>query len=471
MKKTYRTLGIIMSLTVTLIIISFRLAGQDENSLKWPKISSENKPGTYWFWMGSAVNKETLKSLLEQYEQAGLGGTKITPIYGAKGNEDEYIDFLTPKWVEMLAYTSKVSRELDMTVELASSTGWNMGGPWVSFKDASKRVVLESYTLKGGQKIQDPVKHIQKPVYANLKEQPRQPLFVNSLLHREDMQRVRFKRDLPLLSLMAYSDSGKIIDLIDKVKNDGELDWTAPLGEWKLYAVFLGTGGNTVERAAPGGVGWMIDYLSKDALMLQMNQFEKAFSQAGYEIHELIDAFHDDSFEQSTEFWTEGLFQEFEKLHGYDLRNQLPALFGEGPAQKVGRVKSDYRETVSHLVINEHTIPWKEWANERGVKVINQAAEGSPAHPLDNWGASDQPENTGAFPRKLYPSNKIASSAGNVTGKKIISQETATTMFGHFHISLADVNNVEVDKIFLNGVNKINYHSTTYSPEEAEWPG
>lgn len=460
-KDFYRTFSIVLTLTATLCIISLGLEGQEKNTLNWPEITSENKPGTYWWWMGSAVNEKTLKSLLEQYYQAGLGGTKITPIYGAKGHEDEYIDFLTPKWVKMLAYTSKVSRELGMTVELASSTGWNMGGPWVSFKDASKRVVIESYTLKAGQKMQEPVKHIQKPVYSNLKEQPRQPLCVNSLLHREDMQRVRYKRDLPLLTLMAYSGSGKIIDLTDKVEKDGELDWIAPPGEWKLYAVFLGTGGNTVQRAAPGGVGWMIDYLSKDALMLQMNQFEEAFSQAGYEIHELIDAFHDDSFEQNTEFFSENFFQEFEKLHGYDLRYHLPALFGEGPKQKIGRVKSDYRETVSHLVINEHTIPWKEWANERGVKVIHQAAEGGPAHPLDNWGASDQPENTGAFPRKLYSSNKIASSAGHVTGKKIISQETATIMFGHFHISLADVKNVEIDRIFLNGVNKINYHSTT----------
>jgi hypothetical protein len=467
----FRTAGLIFFLTATLSIFSTEVEGQVENTVKWPEITSENKPGTYWWWMGSAVNKETLKSLLEQYYQAGLGGTKITPIYGAKDHVDEYIDFLTPKWVEMLAYTSKVSRELDMTVELASSTGWNMGGPWVNFEDASKRVVLKSYTLKSGQKMQEPIKYLQKPVYANLKEQPRQPLYLNSLLHREDMQRVRYQRELPLLTLMAYSDSGKIIDLTDKLEKYGELDWIAPSGEWSLYAVFLGTGGNTVERAAPGGVGWMIDYLSKDALMLQMNQFEEAFSQSGYEIHELIDAFHDDSFEQHTEFWTSNFFQKFEKLHGYDLRNQLPALFGQGPSEKVGRVKSDYRETVSHLIINEHTIPWRVWANKRGVKIINQAAEGSPAHPLDNWGASDQPENTGAFPRKLYSSNKIATSAGNVTGKKIISQETATIMSGHFHVSLADVKNDEIDKIFLNGVNKINYHSTTYSPEEAEWPG
>jgi len=97
----------------------------------------------------------------------------------------------------MLAYTSKVSHQLDMTVDLQAATGWNMGGPWVSFDDASKRVVLETYSLQGGQKMQDPVKHIQKP-YTNLKEQPRQPICVNSLLHRETLEWVRYKKVLPL---------------------------------------------------------------------------------------------------------------------------------------------------------------------------------------------------------------------------------------------------------------------------------
>ncbi len=468
--KQITRLSIVCSLMIALNVMNIDFlvaANQLEEPLQWPEIKSEHKPGTYWWWMGNAVNKKDLKTLLEKYAEAGLGGTKIIPIYGAKGYEDEYIDFLTPEWVDMLAYTSKVSERLNMTVDLGATTGWNMGGPWVRFEDASKRVVLETYTLLGGQKLEKPVKHLQES-YTNLKDQPREPISANPMLHRKNNFNVRYERDLPLLSLMAYSEEGKVLDLRDKVGKDGTLNWTAPAGEWNLYALFLGTVGKTVERAAPGGVGWMIDYLARDPVIRQIRQFEEAFSKAGYEMDELIRAIHDDSFELYTD-WTEGLFKAFKKLHGYDLRAHLPALFGKENEEKVSRVKSDYRETLSHLIIEEHTVPWTEWANERGIKTINQAAEGIPAHPLDHWAASDQPENTGAFPRKLY--SKLASSAGHVTGKKVISQETATTMYGHFHNSLADVKDVEVDKIFLNGANKIYWHSTSYSPEEAKWPG
>jgi len=293
-------------------------------------------------------------------------------------------------------------------------------------------------------------------------------LYLNSLLHRENLYNVRYNRDLPLLVLMAYSNNGKILELTDKVKKDRELDWVAPDGEWNLYAVFLGIGGKTVERAAPGGVGWQIDYLSKKPMLRQMIQFEEAFSQAGYKIDELVRGFCDDSFEQYTD-WIKDLFNKFKELQGYDLRNHLPALFSEEVSEESVRVRTDYKETVSKLFIQEHTIPWTEWAHKNGVITINQAAEGGPAHPLDNWGVSDQPENTGAFPRNLY--SNMASSAANVAGKRIISQETATIMHGHFHNSLAQIKNEEIDKIFLNGANKIYYHSTTYSPVKAKWPG
>ena len=156
MKKILIIASYILFLTTALSISYSIVNAQEKNLLIWPKVTTENKPCVYWWWMGSAVNKEDLKTLLEEYNQAGLGGTRVIPIYGAKGYEDEYIDFLTPEWMEMLAYTAKVSAQLKMKVELAASTGWNMGGPWVNLDDVSKRVVLEKYTLKGGQKMKEP---------------------------------------------------------------------------------------------------------------------------------------------------------------------------------------------------------------------------------------------------------------------------------------------------------------------------
>src|SRR6056297_670640 len=135
---------------------------QNRQIMEWPELTSEHKPATYWWWMGNAVNKKELKICLEKYAKAGLGGTKLIPIYGAKGHESEYIDLLTPRWMEMLAYTARESRALGMTIDLGATSGWNMGGPWVRFEDAAKRVVLDKFSLLGGQTLQNPVRHIQE---------------------------------------------------------------------------------------------------------------------------------------------------------------------------------------------------------------------------------------------------------------------------------------------------------------------
>ena len=56
------------------------------DDLSWPEVKSENKPGTYWWWMGSAVDKENLTYNLESLAGAGIGNVHIIPIYGVKGD-------------------------------------------------------------------------------------------------------------------------------------------------------------------------------------------------------------------------------------------------------------------------------------------------------------------------------------------------------------------------------------------------
>src|SRR5690242_2933641 len=118
--------------------------------LTWPPITREAKPWSRWWWLGSAVDKENLTKLLERYHDAGIGGLEICPIYGAKGYEDRYIDFLSPKWMEMLAHTTAEAKRLGVGVDLTTGTGWPFGGPSVTAEDASARAVLKSYDIAEG---------------------------------------------------------------------------------------------------------------------------------------------------------------------------------------------------------------------------------------------------------------------------------------------------------------------------------
>ena len=110
-----------------------------------PEITRECKPWTYWWWMGSAVDRANITANLEDYSRAGIGGVHIVPIYGVKGYEDQFIPFLSREWMEMLAYTVSEADRLDMGVDMTTGTGWPYGGPNIGAEDAASMVQIDSF--------------------------------------------------------------------------------------------------------------------------------------------------------------------------------------------------------------------------------------------------------------------------------------------------------------------------------------
>jgi hypothetical protein len=406
--------------------------------------------------MGSAVTREDLTQVLETYREAGLGGVHIIPIYGVRGEEDQFIPFLSEEWMEMLAHTVAEGERLGLGVDMTCGTGWNFGGPQVALSDAAARLVIRSYDLAAGQRLSEPVEH------------------------RGDEGPSR------LAALVAFSDEGEFEDVTARVDEGGRLDWTPPRGTWRLYAAFDDRFGQNVERAAPGGEGYLLDFLSEEALDRYLASFDDAFAaHPGLSVR----AFYNDSFELPDANWTRGFFEEFASRRGYELRRHLPALVDETGDDETARVKSDYRETVSDLLLENFVRPWVEWAHERGSLTRNEA-HGMPGQLLDLYAAADIPETEqfgpSGFPipglredphfsrrefgrpdKLIY---KLASSAAHVAGRRRVSSESATWLAEHFQVSLAQVK-PEFDKLFLGGINHIFFHGIPYSPESEPWPG
>ena len=119
----------------------------------WPEITKEMKPWTRWWWMGNAVDKPEIERQLRDLADAGFGGMEITPIYGAKGYEDSYIDFLSDEWMDMLNFTIEKATELGMGVDMNLGTGWPFGGPQITPALAASRLIIQKYQLKDGQKL------------------------------------------------------------------------------------------------------------------------------------------------------------------------------------------------------------------------------------------------------------------------------------------------------------------------------
>ena len=423
---------LIMALLLTFVVLDSGCAAQEKpvpGELTWPATTKQNHPWTRWWWMGSAVDEESLTYALSQYQQAGIGGVEICPIYGVKGYEDKFTDFLSPVWMKLLEHTLREGKRLDIGVDLTLGTGWPFGGPMVTKEDASSGVILKRYELQDGK--------------------------LTEALPKE-----------PLCYLLAVSAEGERIDISDKVQ-EGALVWVAPAGTWTLYAVAVKQPVQRVKRAAPGGEGYVLDPYSVKAMGDYLSVFDKAFD--GYQ-GPMPRAYFHDSFEYYGATWTPDFFAAFQARRGYDLRDHIEALFGDGPEETVARVMCDYHETINDLHL-DYLGRWTDWCHWRKGLTRNQA-HGAPGNLVDVYGAVDIPE-TEIFrvvDEKQIPMLKFSSSAAHLSGRTLASSESFTWLREHFQTSPANLKEA-TDFLFLTGVNHIFFHGIPYSPKEAAWPG
>ena len=399
-----------------------------ETDLAWPRITRTQKPWAYWWWMGSAVDQKNLKKELTRYRDAGMGGVHIIPIYGARGFETNYIDYLNPRWMEMLRYTVREADRLGLGVDMTTGTGWCFGGPNVTAQEANATVIPKQIEVASGAKLE-------------------------GTFDSETTQ-----------ALMAFGPNGEKVDLLPRLTAEGSIDWTASGGDWEVFAISQKPSSQKVKRAAPGGEGWMLNLFYPEAMAHYLSWFDKAF--ANYSGPKPRAQYHD-SYEYKSN-WSPDFFEQFEKRRGYRLQNELPALFGN-EGERSARVKCDYRETISELM-SDVTLPmWVKWSHDHGFLTRNEA-HGSPGNLLDLYALADIPETEMFHTDRNKLISKFSSSAAHVAGHKLSSSETGTWLEEHFTEKLSDMKYL-LDDLFLSGVNHIFYHGTCYSPDEAAWPG
>src|SRR5215471_12485951 len=247
-----------------IILLLTILSLHTSSQIQWPAITQTSKPWTRWWWQGSAVNKKDLGIVMQQYQQAGLGGLELTPIYGVAGHEKEWIPYLSPKWVDVFEYTLNEAKKLGLGLDMSTGTGWPFGGgPLVTPDVACRDLEFKVYNLSEGQRLSEPVTFIQQPyihitgnqvwkldqIYKGNDPETRQlvadlqaaaktpdisqvkdPIYDNKDLQAISFDQVKFPKPLPLQILMAYSDNHLPVDLTQYVDQKGHLNWTAPAG-------------------------------------------------------------------------------------------------------------------------------------------------------------------------------------------------------------------------------------------------
>ncbi len=418
-----------MAALACLPMLGAAISSPAADELSWPPITAQTRPWAWWWWHGSAVDQTNIAHELQRFHDAGLGGVQVTTIYGVKGAESRDVNYLSPDWMSLMGFTVDEAKRDGMGVTMTLGSGWCFGGPTVSNEDANASAVVKTFEVKAGEKLAQKV-------------------------NRAGLQ-----------ALMAFSSDGKSVDLSDKIGADGVVDWTAPDGSWMVYAITQKPSGQKVKRAAPGGEGWMLNPLYPQAMRDWLPWFDSAL--ADYHGSKPMAVFQD-SYEYRTD-WSPDFFQQFEKLRGYRLQDELPALFGSVSDERASRVKYDYRRTISEIMVGQSEPIWIDWAHKNGFETIYQA-HGTPGNWLDLYADADMPETEMFHNDRSILVSKFASSAAHVAGRQLTGAETGTWLKEHFTETLADVKYL-ADDMFLAGVNRIFYHGACYSPDDAPWPG
>jgi hypothetical protein len=449
--ELFRMRAVVISFTLIFIIDYVRAQTPE---LTWPTETNVSKPWAFWHWMGNAVDKTNIALELEKLNQGGIGGVLNVQLLDCNDPKAVKIPYLSSEWVDIMKFTINKTRSLGMDIDLSATTGWEWGGPWITSEDAASKQTIATFTLAAGDRLTSAV-------------------FNN----RNDLQ-----------ALMGFSGDGLRQDLLTNVDNHCNLNWTAPTthGTWTIYAAGISRGSCKVSLPTPDGNGWVVDYLNPAAMQRHLDKFSNAFS--GFTQREWPRAWFDDSWEADMN-WSDNGFSEFQKRRGYDLRNFLPELAGKGTSDNNARVKRDVMLTVGEMMLDGFFRTAVKWGKSHHTQLSCQTI----AHPgntvdmaavtdipmadvgggADWWLPGGQFAATGDFFGRI----KVQTSAAHIMGKPLIASETMTcwgltTNCGdmNFLVTLKDIKE-KIDLDLTGGINHTMFHSISYSPAGAQWPG
>ncbi len=268
-----------------------------------------------------------------------------------------------------------------------------------------------------------------------------------------------------------------IINLSGKMDADGNLNWSAPAGNWIIVRMGHTSTGHT-NATGGAGKGLECDKFNPGAIKKQFdNWFAKAFQKTDPVLSkQVLKVFHVDSWECGSQNWSMTFPGEFKKRRGYDLMPYLPAMAGV-PIENAATSEKflhDVRQTIAELVNDVFYVTLKKLAHEKGCHFSAEAiAPTMVSDGLLHYKNTDLP--MGEFwlnsPTHDKPNDMLdAISGGHIYGKNIIQAEAFTSVRMNWGEHPGNLKSVG-DRNFTIGINKMVLHVFTHNPWMDKKPG
>lgn len=339
------------------------------------------RPMMRWWWAAPLTAEQTVADL-EHMQEAGFGGAEIAYDAGS---------WATPAQRDALAAAIDWAREHDFQLDMTLGAAWPVSTP--ATDEASGLAELELQygraDVAGGTSFSGPL-----PVaFDGVTDRTATLVAVTAAKVTDRGPVVTEANQPPARSTVL--DPTSLVDLTDQVA-DGELDWTAPAGDWIVFAFW--------SRASSGGKSGVANLFDADSARAATgyvgdNQLGDANKAA---LPGVGGAYFEDSLENHTasQYWSRDMLDQFQDRRGYDLAPYLPMVFMQGMSQYAfdfehtgqpdtlppadftltggdgQRVLNDYWRTLDDLYADEHLAPFIEFADETDMQFRTQAALG-----------------------------------------------------------------------------------------------
>jgi hypothetical protein len=464
-------------------------------------VPQEAKMRTWWFWMNGLATKKSITQDLQAMKENGIAGAILID------NGGDYAPigptFMSDEWKDLFAHVIKEADRLGMEISLNIQSGaGDPGNPNIEDDNGLKKITWSEKEVTGPGKMEIELEMPSNQIfYRDITVQafktPQSELQKDDLIKNWSVKsfniKERFNATLDRFDMTQYyveyegdGDSlalteNEIIDLNDQYK-DGILTWDVPEGDWTIIRYGMTSTGKRNNYASEGYKGGLcFDQINTRGITAHWNDVPKPLIDIARENGNSLKYVHVDSWEMGIANWTQDFDTEFKKRRGYDIGPWLPVLAGRIIENREisNRFLEDYRLTIGDLAVEHNYAVMRELAHSEGLSMHSESA-GPHISPLDglralgvndipmgeSW-ARSQTHRTTEGRRKHV---KLGASAAHIYGKRFFAAEIPTSVGPVWERSPADVK-ITLDRAFCSGVNRVNWHTYTSSPDEYGLPG
>ena len=277
-----------------------------------------------------------------------------------------------------------------------------------------------------------------------------------------------------------------VLDLTDRLRVDGTLDWTPPTGHWRVLRFGYSLTGKENHPATAEATGLEVDKYDGDAVARYVEHYLSTYDQAvgTSQIGKSgIRAFLNDSIEVGAANWTPRLLDEFKARRGYEARIWMPALTGVvvESAEKSDQFLYDFRRTLADLIAEKHYATVARIAQARGLRTFGEALEfGRPSlgDDMDMRRYTNVPMSAmwtypkgDAGPRPVFLADmRGAASVAHIYGQNIVAAESLTSAWAPWAFAPKDLKPM-IDQEFAAGINLPVIHTSVHQPVTSKAPG